>query len=277
MSGLLDSKSIVVTGAAVGLGRAYALALADAGAQVVLNDLDEQRLLAVADEVSAAGGQSVVHAGSVADWDCAAAMVRACVETFGGIDGLVNNAALHHAASSLDETEARVRRIVEVNVLGAMFPALHAFRTMAAQGSGRILNVTSGAHLGHIGMTAYGTTKGAVASLTYNLSLEAAGVGVCVNALAPVAQTGMSPAGTRSDGVPRPRPEQIAPVVVHLMSDAAAGLNGQVVRYDGRSLSLMRHPQFSEVRATEGIDTAMGIADAFATTLAEQLSTTGLY
>ena len=81
-------------------------------------------------------------------WDGARALVDVCVERFGAIDGLVNNAAVHHAASPLEENEARLRRIVEVNVLGSLFPAIHAFRVMAARGHGRILNVTSGAHVG---------------------------------------------------------------------------------------------------------------------------------
>lgn len=272
----LDGKAIVVTGAAAGLGRAYAMALAGAGAAVVVNDLDRAGLDDVVTAIEQAGGRAVAVAGSVADWDVSAAVVAGCVDAFGAIDGLVSNAAIHHVAAALDEDEARVRRIVEVNVLGSLFPALHAFRAMAGQSRGRILNVTSGAHVGLLGMTAYGSTKGAVASLTYNLALEAEPVGVQVNALAPVAQTAMSPGDARRDGVARPRPEQIAPVVVHLMSEAAGQMTGQIVRYDGSSLSLLQPPRFSDHRVSDDIDTAAGIARAFEAGLAGQIAHPGV-
>jgi NAD(P)-dependent dehydrogenase (short-subunit alcohol dehydrogenase family) len=274
---LLDDRAIVITGAGAGLGRAYARALAKAGAHVVVNDVNEAGLRSVADEIAKGGGSVAVQVGSVADWDGARALVDVCVERFGKIDGLVNNAAVQHAASPLEENEARLRRIVEVNVLGSLFPAIHAFRVMAEQGHGRILNVTSGAHVGLPGLTAYGTTKGAVASLTYNLAIEGASVGVQVNALAPVAQTAMSPVEERKDGVSRPAPEQIAPAVVYLMSDAAKDLNGQVVRYDGRSVSLLAQPHFETIRVTEDIDTPEGITRAFESTLSANLARVGFY
>ena len=276
-AGLLGGKSIIVTGAGAGLGRAYAQALAAAGARIVVNDVNEIGVRAVADEIVAAGGSAVARVGSVADWDCAAELVETCVKEFGGLDGLVSNAAVQHAASPLDETEARVRRIVEINVLGTSFPALHAFRVMADRGHGKILNVTSGAHIGIPGLTAYGTTKGAVASLTYNLAIEAAQFGIQVNALAPVAQTAMSPVEDRKDGVSRPQPEQIAPVVVYLMSDASDLVNGQVVRYDGQSVSLLDQPHFRTTRVSEDIDTPEGIARAFESKLAGSFATVGLY
>jgi short chain dehydrogenase len=83
----LDGKAIAVTGAAAGLGRAYAIGLADAGAVLVLNDVDAVGLDAATKEISAAGGRVAVHAGSVADWDEAGKIVAACVESFGAIDG----------------------------------------------------------------------------------------------------------------------------------------------------------------------------------------------
>ena len=273
---ILDGQAVVVTGAGAGLGRAYAVALARAGAAVVVNDVNELDAREATEAIVAAGGRSVTCIGSVADWSTAQALTSTCVEVFGAIDGLVNNAAIQHVASPLEETEVRLRRIVEVNVLGSMFAAIHAFRAMSTQGRGRILNVTSGAHVGLPGMTAYGATKGAIASLTYNLSLEGAAVGVQVNALAPVAQTAMSPAEDRKDGLTRPRPEQIAPVVVSLMS-GAGNLNGQIVRYDGRSLSLLAQPHFRAQGVTEDIGTVEGISRAFRTVLGPMASRVGLY
>ncbi|GAA1022260.1 SDR family oxidoreductase [Acrocarpospora pleiomorpha] len=274
---MLDGRAIVVTGAGAGLGHAYARALAEAGARVVASDVNADGVRGVVEEIVAGGGTAIACVGSVADWDSAEELMRTCVKEFGSLDGLVNNAAVQHAASPLDENEARVRRIVEINVLGSLFPAMHAFRIMAAQRRGKILNVTSGAHIGLPGMVAYGTTKGAVASLTYNLALEAAQHGIQVNALAPVAQTAMSPVEDRKDGVTRPRPEQIAPAVVYLMSDASGSLNGQVVRYDGRSLSLLDPPHFRTTRVTEDIATTEGIAQAFDSVLFGTVAPVGLY
>jgi NAD(P)-dependent dehydrogenase (short-subunit alcohol dehydrogenase family) len=160
-----------------------------------------------------------------------------------------------------------------------MFMALRTFGEMAQQGhGGTILNITSGAHLGMPNVTAYGTTKGAVASLTYNLAIEGESVGVRVNALAPVAETAMSRGQPdRPDGLNRAQPHQIAPVVVYLMSDEAAGLNGQVVRFDSQTLSLLDGPSFRTERVTDDVDSADGIARAFESAPAMRARPFGLF
>lgn len=275
---MLENKAVVVTGAGAGLGRAYALAASAAGAAVVANDIDENTLETLEEEVRARGGSIEVVPGSVADWSIAESLPRRCLERFGSFDGIVNNAAVFHVLSPSEETADSLRRITEVNVLGSAFVALNAFTAMAAQGHGVIINVISGAHIGIKGMTAYGMTKGAVASLTYNLALEAADTGVRVVALSPVAQTGMGVGvGPRADGIERPQPTQIAPVVIYLLSDLADQLNGQVVRYDSHTISLMSLPHFRTTRVSENIDTPEGIAAAFDAALKSEIQPIGLY
>ena len=276
--GMLDGAAIVVTGAAAGLGRAYAEALAAHGARLVINDIDPDALAEVARGLRDAGHAVEVVAGSVSDWDVAASLITTAVDVYGSIDGVINNAAIFQLGDPRELTEEVLRRIVDVNVLGSSFVALHAYRAMTEQGHGTVLNVVSGAHVGIPGMTAYGLTKGAVASLTYNLAVDAVGTGVSVMALSPVAQTSMGVGvGARADGVQRPQPAEIAPVVVYLMSEQARHLNGQVVRFDSHSLSLMELPNFRTERITDDVDTPEGIGRAFDSRLSAGAKPVGLY
>src|SRR4051794_7923379 len=147
--GLLAGKQIVVTGAGGGLGRAYALAAAAEGAGVVVNDVDGAAAAAVAQEIADANGQAVVHAGSLAGGPAAGAAIASCIDGFGRIDGLINNAGISRVGAPWEEDSGeRARAIVETNLLGTMYCGMHALRAMVAQRSGAILNVTSGALLG---------------------------------------------------------------------------------------------------------------------------------
>jgi NAD(P)-dependent dehydrogenase (short-subunit alcohol dehydrogenase family) len=162
----------------------------------------------------------------------------------------VNNAGLFRMARVDEQTEDDLRQLVEVNVLGTAFCGVHAARRMLARGRGSIVNVTSGAHAGIAAMGAYGATKGAVASLTYNWAIDLGGSGVRVNAVSPMARSRMVDTTARyfeSRQLPMypgelPPPEANAPVVIYLLSDAAEGVHGQIVRIEGRQLSLLTHP-----------------------------------
>jgi NAD(P)-dependent dehydrogenase (short-subunit alcohol dehydrogenase family) len=234
VSRLLDGRAVLVTGAGGGLGRAYALACAAEGARVVVQDVADASAGAVAAEIAAAGGEAIPVGGSVADWDDAAAMVARCVDAFGAIDGLVANAGVRHEALPWDETEAGLRRIAEVNVLGVQFTARHAMRAMVDAGrGGAVVTVVSGARLGLDGMSAYGASKGAVAGMTANWALEGARVGIRVNAVSPLALTPMALGDTRADRPPLPPAEGVAPVVPALL---AADLTGWTIRFDGTRL-----------------------------------------
>jgi NAD(P)-dependent dehydrogenase (short-subunit alcohol dehydrogenase family) len=265
MSGLnLEGKSVAVTGGGSGLGRAYVLELARQGANLVINDIDGARAESVADEVLKVGlGRVEVLVGSVADLEVAQAITSLCVRSFGTIDGLVNNAGILHNSLPWDEQEPRVRRAVEVNVLGSMFCGISAMRHMIARSSGAIVNVTSGTLTGMSALATYGITKGAIASMVYGWSLETAGTGVRVNGIMPMAATGMTrvrddwtvstgrPASTGRSGQ---SPEHVAPVVAYLLSDAAEQLNGVIVRHDGYRITLVNRPTWTgghELEANE--------------------------
>ncbi|MET7398745.1 SDR family oxidoreductase [Dactylosporangium sp. NPDC005572] len=283
MTGSLQGKAVVVTGAGQGLGAAYAVLAAAEGAAVVVNDVDEARAAGVAERIRAAGGRALAVSGTVATWEGAGAIVGACVEAFGAVDGLVNNAGIFRLAHPAEQDPDDFRRVVEVNLLGTAYCGLHAIRAMLAQGGGSIVNVTSGAHAGSAAMGAYGASKGGVASLTYCWAADLAGTGVRVNAVSPNAHTRMAEAfeaylGTAAQGqnLHKP-PEQNAPAVIYLLSDAAAGLHGQIVRIDGDELSMIAHPTVLGEGTHDPSWSVGGVAAAFEAGVVGPLMPVGLH
>lgn len=229
---------MIITGAGRGLGRAYARAAADAGARVLVNDADGPSAEAVCGEIVGAGGEAIAHAGSVADAGAVEVMIGRCVDRFGAIDGLVNNAGIAYDALPWEEDAQAIRRLVEVNVLGSLFCGTRALARMRRQGHGVIVNVTSGARLGMPRVATYGATKGAVASMTFGWAADARAAGVRINAISPVARTHMSEGAAGVDAAAMADPDAIAPVVVFLLSDRSSPITGRVVRFDGRALSV---------------------------------------
>lgn len=246
--GYLDGRAVVVTGAGRGLGAAYARLAAAQGASVVVNDVDCGHADRVAGEIRAAGGRAVPDGSDIADWAGAGQVIERCLAEFGALDGLVNNAGIFRLAGPREQDPEEFRQVLAVNLLGTAYCGTHAIRVMLDRGAGSVVNVTSGSHAGAAGMAAYGASKGGVASLTYCWAADLAGTGVRVNAVSPNAQTRMAAAFERYLG-PRAKGQNIgkptgmnAPAVVYLLSDAASGVHGQVVRIDGEELSLMTHP-----------------------------------
>jgi NAD(P)-dependent dehydrogenase (short-subunit alcohol dehydrogenase family) len=234
--GDLDDRSVVVTGAGQGLGRAYAVAAAAAGASVVVNDIDDEAAHAVVGEIVDNGAQAVACCGSVADPNVAVDLIMACQSHFGRVDGLVNNAAISAVALPWDEDLDRVRRIIDVNVVGSLQCGIEALRVMRKQGSGTIVNVTSGAFLGMPGVSTYAASKGAITSMTQAWAIDGRDFGIRVNAISPMALTQMSLAGTPKNVADRAEPAEVAPAVVYLLGDRSAPLTGAVLRFDGRRL-----------------------------------------
>jgi NAD(P)-dependent dehydrogenase (short-subunit alcohol dehydrogenase family) len=246
----LDGKAMVVTGSGRGIGAAIAKLAAAMGAQVVVNDIDAGPLEQTPCEIKAAGGTAIGSNADIAKWDGAATLIEVCLTAFGRIDGLVNNAGITRLATLEELTEAHLREVMEINLFGTAFCAAHAVKHMKKARSGSIVNVTSGSHMGLPAMTAYGGSKGAVASFTYIWAMENARNGIRVNAISPMGNTRMITAtrayvagrGGKATNFTAPPAESNAPIVCFLLSDASAGVNGQVVRMEGRQLSLLSHP-----------------------------------
>ncbi|MDQ4032166.1 MAG: SDR family oxidoreductase [Actinomycetota bacterium] len=276
--GILESKAIVITGAGRGLGEAYALDAARSGASVVVNDIDGELAEAVAGRIRRCGGRAVASAQSVRDPDQASGVVERCLAEFGKVDGLVNNAALNYAALPWDDDVDVARELIEVNVLGVLYCGIAAAREMRTQRAGSIVNISSGSSFGQRAAGTYAASKGAVASLTYSWALDMAELGIRVNGVCPVAWTRMverSPAA-QLRVTPRRTPDRVAPLVTYLLSDRAEGITGQLVRFTGDQLHIVRQPGIKEPVLHRECWTTEDIAAAFDGVLDHNLEPFGL-
>ena len=176
----------VITGGARGFGKAFGAALAKRGTQVVLVDLDGAEVKRAASELCASGGLVVGLAGDVTDENRMAEIMRTTGEQFGGIDILINNAGLHSDEYSKPITTmglARTRRLFEVNVIGTICCTVAALPFMKGRAGASVVNIASSA--AHLGGSAYGTSKPAVAGLTITFARELGSDGIRVNAISP--------------------------------------------------------------------------------------------
>ena len=267
--GMLDDKRIVVTGASRGLGRAFAAALAAEGARVVVNGTNAELLNAVVDDITAAGGSATSVVGSVADDDVARAIVATCVETYGGVDAVVNNAGIVRDRTLMNMTPEEFDDVVAVNLRGTWSVSRHAARAMREQGSGGLLLqiVSNSAFTGSVGQTNYAASKAGVMGMLYAWDVELQRFGIRTNAVWPIAQTDMTRvvfenAAKQAEAAGRPTPEpaalgfgtpeSVAPIVVFLCSDAAAHIRSQLVTFNGSKLALWSHPRENELGRQDG-------------------------
>ena len=254
--GICDGRTVIITGAARGLGRAYALAFAQEGANVVVNDIGtslqgEGRDTSAADEVVAqinedGKGRAIANYEDVTDWDAAKRIVDAAIEAFGDLHVVVNNAGIVRdrmfVSATLDEWDATMH----VHLRGHFSIARHAVDYWRAKAKGgetpdaRIINTTSGAGLqGSIAQAAYSTAKGGIASLTLVQAAELGRYGITANALAPSARTRMTEQAfadkmaTEGQQFDVMDPANIAPTVVWLGSAESADVTGCVFELEG--------------------------------------------
>lgn len=240
----LDGRVAVVTGASSGLGVAFAQAMAEAGADVVLAARRVDRLEETAGLVRAAGRRAVTVGTDVADPDQAQRMVDRAVEELGRVDILVNNAGVGTAVPALKETPEQFRRVVDINLNGSYWAAQAAGRVM--QPGSSVINISSILGLTTAGLpqAAYSASKAAVIGLTRDLAQQwGSRKGIRVNALAPgffeTEMTAEYQPGYLDSMKPRivlgrtGDPAELAATAVWLASDAAAYVTGQTIAVDG--------------------------------------------
>ena len=260
MAGICAGRVAIVTGAGRGIGRAHALALAKAGAKVVVNDLGvtlagEGPGSAPADEVVAeirkGGGEAFANGADVADWQQTQALLAETLERFGRLDAVVNNAGFVRDRMFVSASESEWDAVVRVHLKGHFCLAHHAaehWRNEAKAGrtpDARIVNTSSGAGLqGSVGQSAYSAAKGGIAALTLVQAAELARYGVTSNAIAPSARTRMTE-DVFKDMMAKPdagfdamAPENISPLIVWLASGESRGVTGRVFEIAGGKLSL---------------------------------------
>lgn len=281
---MLTGKCVVITGSGRGIGAACARGAARQGAAVIVNDIDAEAAEQTAEQIRSAGGRAHACPADVSDWAEAGRLIETCLSEYGRIDGLVNNAALFHYAPVTAIDPAAARALTDVNVLGPIHATGHAVGYMLAQGSGSIVNVVSGAHMGMASMGLYAATKGAVASMVYSWAIELEGTGVRVNGLSPFGRTRMT-VGAEAMQNPEeharhlaqlPEPEANSPVVEYLLSDRARDVSGQLVRIDRGDLQLYTHPALLLPAATRPDWTAEAVAEAFDRDLKHRLVPCGV-
>lgn len=258
MSRLCEGRVVIVTGAGRGIGREHALSLARHGAKVVVNDLggavdgsgdDRSPAEQVVEEIKAMGGEAIANGENVADFEGAARMVQAAIDTFGDLHGVVNNAGILRDRMLSNMTEAEWDAVINVHLKGTFAPSRHAigyWRERAKAGepvSGRIINTSSVSGIyGNPGQTNYGAAKAGIAAFTTIAALEVARYGVTVNAVAPAALTRMTENLGMGQGSDEEKeamsPAWIAPIVTWLVSDEAASVTGKVFESSGRVLAV---------------------------------------
>jgi 3-oxoacyl-[acyl-carrier protein] reductase len=248
--GLLDGRIAVVTGAGRGIGAGHARLLAAEGARVLVNDADRDQAQAVVDEIIAAGGDAAADDHDVSVWSGGVAAVEHAIETFGRLDILVNNAGILRDAMSFNMTEEDWDSVLRVHLTGHM-STCHAaaghWRAREKAGeelSGRIINTASESGLfGQAGQANYSAAKAGIVSMTIVLARELRKYGVTANVICPRARTRMTESMPGADEYmqgPEWSPDNIAPLVCFLASDAAADVNGQVFVLFGTRLHLMQ-------------------------------------
>src|SRR5262245_28917496 len=238
-------KTVAVTGAARGIGRATAIGFGRQGANVALLDVDADGAQLVAEEIDASGARAMVGQVDVAQPSEVRAVLNTVRERFGRLDALANVAAIYPRAKVLDVTEEFWNQTLSINLRGVFFCCQEAIRIMVAQGSGAIVNVASGAAFRAIeGLAAYSASKAGVVGMSRVLAHEFARKGVRVNVIAPghtlsetfVASFGQQRVEAMTETLVPGRymtPEEQANAIIWLCSDKASGTNGAIINVNG--------------------------------------------
>lgn len=298
MGGLLKGRVAVVTGAGKGLGRAEAIALAARGAAVVVNDLGTaidgsgasgDPANGVVDEIKKAGGTAVPSYDSVATPEGAENIIKKAVDNFGRIDILVNNAGFTRDRMVYNLTDDEWDAVIKTNLYGTFYCTRAASTVMRRQGYGRIINTSSHAGLGNMGQANYSAAKEGVVGFTRTVARDLGRYGVTCNVIRPLAGTrgfmdlvekkGLKEAWARMWGREEAekkvkqmlevnQPEDVANLVVYLVSEAAGHINGCVFEvWHGHIGIYVDPPPVGQVLWKNGRWTPEELAEAMPETL----------
>jgi NAD(P)-dependent dehydrogenase (short-subunit alcohol dehydrogenase family) len=269
----LEGKVAIVTGAGRGIGREHALALAEAGAQVVVNDLggslagegtDATPAQSVVNEIVAAGGEAVASYDDVSDFAAAEHMIQRAIDRYGRLDILVNNAGILRDRMLVNMTEDEWDAVIAVHLKGHFGPTRHAaayWRERAKAGEtlhARVINTSSPSGVfGNVGQANYGAAKAAIAGFTLIAAQELQRYGVTVNCIAPNARTRMTEETfgdlpPPEDGFDPLDPANMAPLVVALAADNAQDITGQCFFVWGGSINVLRPWDAGELFDADG-------------------------
>ena len=254
---MLDGKVVLVTGAGGGIGRDFALAMASAGARVVVNDLgttvkgegrDVGPAQRVVNEISAAGGAAVASTDSVAEWESANRIVQTALDAFGRIDVVVNNAGILRDRFFFNMSVEEWRAVIDVHLNGSFYVARAAATHFKNQQSGCYIHMTSTSGLvGNLGQANYSAAKLGIAALSKSIALDMAKYHVRSNCISPFAWSrmiGSIPTETpdqqaRVEKLKSMETAKIAPLAVYLASDAAKDVSGQIFAVRANEIFLM--------------------------------------
>ena len=249
---LCDNRTIIITGAGGGLGRAYAIALGAAGGNIVVNDINPDTAAETVKIINDAGGQAIVNLDDITDYDSAGKILAATIERFGDVHAVVNNAGNNRDRMFTSLSESDWDDVIRVHLKGHFCLSSHAakyWREKSKNGENpdaRIINTSSGAGLqGSVGQTNYAAAKGGILTLTLNQSAELARYGITANSVAPQGRTGMTEE-VFADMMKVPEdgsfdkfdPANVAPLIVYLCSPASADINGYCFESFGGKLSI---------------------------------------
>ncbi len=292
----LDGKVAVVTGSGRGIGRAYARALAEAGCAVVVNDVDADVADSCVRELTDMGARAVAEVVAVGSGEAADRLVQRAVDSFGGIDVMCTNAGILRDRVLWKMSDEDFDAVIDTHLRGTFTCARAAAIRMREQGrGGRIVVISSWAgQRGNFGQTNYAAAKAGIAAFARTWAMELARAEITVNAIVPNAMTRMIASipgmaelvRSAADGEPLPdtvrkemgmgTPEDVAPLVVFLCSDAARDVTGQCIGLGGDKLSLWSHPQEISAAYRGGGWTADAIAEVWGSSVGSRLETYGI-
>ena len=268
---MLEGKKVLVTGAGGGIGRDFALAMAAAGARVVVNDIgtsvkgegrDAGPAQQVADEIRAAGGAAAASTDSVSEWESANRIVQCALDAFGRIDVVVNNAGILRDRFFFNMSVEEWRAVIDVHLHGSFYVARAAAPHFKSQTSGAYVHMTSTSGLiGNLGQANYSAAKLGIAGLSKSIALDMAKYHVRSNCIAPFAWSrmiGSIPTETddqkeRVEKLKTMETAKIAPLAVYLVSDVAGDVSGQIFGVRANELFL-----FSQNRPVRSVHRAEG-------------------